>query len=114
MDERNGLMVATMKDNILEVKNMEMELSNGLMEPSITVSGRIIRWMVLVNSNGQMEEFTLANMLTIRNMDMVLISGLMVDSMKEDFIMVNSMVKACTDKIMVRMFTVYGLEERKA
>jgi len=42
------------------------------------------------------------------------INGLMDASMKVDFIMVNNTVKVCTDKTMGKMFTVYGLKERKA
>ena len=112
MDEKSGLMVAIMKDNILEVKSMVPELLSGLTVPNTMGNGKIIKWTEVENSNGLMVEYIWANMKTIRNMDKAFINGQMVDFMKEDFIMVSNMERACTDKTMGRMFMAFGLKER--
>lgn len=79
-EHSNGQMALFIKDSSLTTILKDLESIDGLMGEFIGVSGRIIRCMEEVSSNGQMEDSMKATIWKIRNRDKEYLTGLMEDS----------------------------------
>jgi hypothetical protein len=53
----NGRTEQLMKENLIVIKYMELEYIYLMIKENILENGKIIKWMVMVNSSGQMEGY---------------------------------------------------------
>lgn len=79
--KKRGQMVLVMREIIFLVKNMERELSYGLMVPYILVNSTTIILKVLANINGQMGDHSMETGKIIKCMGKEFLIGLMEGSM---------------------------------
>ena len=93
---------------------MAPEYFNGLTEHSIMASGEITKCTEKESFDGPMAEFIMENTLMIRNMGREYTRGRTDECTKVNFIMVNSMAKASTVKIMAKKFMASGKKARRS
>ena len=91
---------------------MAPEYFSGLTEHSIMANGEITRCTEKESFDGPMAEFIMENTLMIRNMGREYTRGRTDECTKVNFIMVNSMAKASTVKIMARKFMASGKRQK--
>jgi len=108
-----GLMAAHMMVNLLTTISMVMDLTNGLMEESTAVTGKIIKWRVEVFSNGLITDDMRVNTWMIKRKDMEYFSGPMEESMMVSGEMESKMELAHIPQHQVKQRKVNGKRERE-